>query len=1393
VSPLSRSLKFLSLVLITITPLFAADIWNSPSFSIDPQALRRAADAVKPEKHSQATALLNDLSFEFDGLGRLTETQHLIYRVENQQGVENWSETSGQWEAWHQAKPEIKVRVISTDGSVHWIDPKTLNDVPVHENAPDLYSDERRFGGPLPAIAPGVIVEEEVVTRDTAPLFAAGTVHRWILAWSIPVNRTHLVITHPDSLPLRYQPRLLPDAVVTKSHDNGIETITLDQGPIAAVSEEDPYVPPDLPTHPQIEFSTGTSWQQIAAEYARLTEDKVRPSDVQPLLPALNLKNAGRNEIIRHIVATLHRNIRYTGVEFGESNLIPQFPSETLKRKYGDCKDKATLLVAMLRAAGISAQLALLDSGPGRDVNPELPGMGMFDHAIVYVPASGSDPELWIDATAQYSQVGTLPWMDYGRSALVVSDKTESLKKTPELTAEQNLHLEFREFTLAEYGNATITEIDQESGPEEADYREYYLGDTKEVRQNTEEYVKDMYLADKLTSLEHADLADLDKSSNIKFVTKGRRGDTELTRAVAAIRVEGLFDRFPKYFQTTETDKAAAEPASSDHSDAVDDTEKPQPRTADWFIYPFATEWRYKIVAPLGFKLRALPSDKRESVGTATFSQHYSSNSDGSVVEAVLRVETTTTRMTVQQAKDLRDAVVKARHADPILITFDHIGQTLIDSGKIKEGLAAYRQIASQHPKEAVHKVQLAQAFLTAGLGEQARAVAREATVLEPTSALAFSTLAEILKHDEIGRSMHKGLDYDGAVAAYKKAVALDPKDKDTRVNLAILLEYDSEGTRYAEGAHLKEAVALFRELKKLDEDYMRTYEDNILYDLWYDHDYKGVLDDAAALPSSDVRKGFTLAAVAVLQGSDAALKKSLEMTSDEHSRSQALLDAGNLLMRVRKYPETSALSNAAAHGQSNGSQIARSAAIFASTKPFSELRIDSSDPRGAVQLLFAKLLSGSVSLAEMRSVTYTDPQAKSDEMDEKQFHQMLSTLHSQMRGADLPLPVIADLAVSNMRLTLDGDDSLGYKVIIEAPGAPTQTLFEIRDAGHYRIAGYSQSGQPEVNDLAFLALREVEKNNLPAARKWLDRARDEIHIDAGDDPLGGSLFPFFWTKGQEADAPTIRTAALLLVPAKHITDQQLSLLIATRDGAKNDLDRARLNLMLDYIYSARKNWSAMLPIATELMNAYPTSLRAFNFAVEAYTGLRRLDDWDQLVQSRIHAHPDELAYVRSSAQLAAYRNQFVKAREIIKGISDKGQANGSDLNLYSWYALELPGPIDQDTIDTAIRANDLTKNSNYAILHTLACVYAQAGKTSEARELLLKAMDAGSLEEPNSAVWLGFGLIAEQYGVLDAAESMFGRVEKDKVESPASNFSIAESHLEALHNAAKLSATSAR
>ena len=93
----------------------------------------------------------------------------------------------------------------------------------------------------------------------------------------------------------------------------------------------------------------------------------------------------------------------------------------------------------------------------------------------------------------------------------------------------------------------------------------------------------------------------------------------------------------------------------------------------------------------------------------------------------------------------------------------------------MKEALAAYRSLVALHPNEAVHHLQVAKVLLEAGMGEAARAEARQAVKLDPSSALAEKTLAQILKHDLVGRNLRAGSDLTGAAEAYRAAINWTP------------------------------------------------------------------------------------------------------------------------------------------------------------------------------------------------------------------------------------------------------------------------------------------------------------------------------------------------------------------------------------------------------------------------------------------------------------------------------------------------------------------------------------------------------------------------------------------------------------------------------------------
>ena len=176
----------------------------------------------------------------------------------------------------------------------------------------------------------------------------------------------------------------MPGRPARKTRD--ARSLVFELGPLPATDTPEDYLPAEDEKTPQVVFSTGKSWNDVAATYAGLVESHLDLDAVRPLAQKAIGQETDRDKIIERLLAALRSQIRYTGVEFGKGAIVPRSSRETLARRYGDCKDQATLLVAMLRVAGIRAQVALLRTGRYGDVAPGLPGLGDFDHAIVYIP-----------------------------------------------------------------------------------------------------------------------------------------------------------------------------------------------------------------------------------------------------------------------------------------------------------------------------------------------------------------------------------------------------------------------------------------------------------------------------------------------------------------------------------------------------------------------------------------------------------------------------------------------------------------------------------------------------------------------------------------------------------------------------------------------------------------------------------------------------------------------------------------------------------------------------------------------------------------------------------------------------------------------------------------------
>lgn len=1324
--------------------------WETGAFSAEPKEVVAAAAAIQPQKFANATVFLEERHIVIDSAERTTATMRIVYRIETKDAVRDWGTASATWSPWRQKRPEIRARVIAPDGTVATLDPKVLTESPAHDQRPEIYEDQRSYSGPLPAIEIGSIVEKETILEDTAPPTSHGIMRRSYVGYAEPTLHTVLEIKAPASVHLQYKIRKAPTVTVTRSEQNDLVSLRFEQAETSIVEPWERDLPADFEQRPMIDYATGESWSAVAQGYYKDIEGAIRPGEVGPLLEGTSgLKGT---DLLRRLVMNLHRKVRYTGLEFGSSALIPHAAGETVKSGYGDCKDKAIVLVSALKAAGIPAQLALLSTRGDSDVSPELAGLGIFDHAIVYIPGK---PGTWIDATAEYFDPGSLPWDDQGRFALLVGAKDGQLVRIPINTPAENSQIVRREFYLAEYGPARIVESLHGAGEESAILRSHYgQEETKQAREGLERYVKDAFLAEELTDVKHSSGSDLLKPFELRLeMAKARRGLTDLSDAVVAIRADSLLWGYPDYV------------LADDGTDKPDDPGW-KPRQNDIELQPFVTEWHYTIVPPPGFNAPTLPKDVEQALGPGKLSQHYEAGSNGTV-SATWRFDSVKERYSPAELKALRQAVHTLTQSNAVLISFPQRGAALLAQGKSREALAAYADLVKLHPNEAVHHIQIAYALLGAGFGEEARKEAQRATQLDAKNALSWSALGWIDQHDAIGRRFGRGFDLSGAVASYRTAIDLDPKEWTNYADLAVLLEYDDMGERYSRESKLDEAAAEYRALKQSNKEKGDSYNDNLLYALLYSRKWDDVLQLCNSLPATTTRHSLALAAIAARDGAEAALAEAARRESSESERSNVLVSAANMLTRLQQYPLVLDLLNAAAAGQENTSKLRGRIEVMQRVHHYQEILLPETDPRRIVQEFYLFLLDPRAKPEEMFRYMETDTRDQKEEAEKGARSAHL--LRSSLEGEDVSLPVARDLILSNLQMSVEGDEQTGFRIRTSGLGDKTQTMLVARRPEGYRIV----AGDTDIEMVGAEVLRRLAANDLKGAKIWLDWARELSTLNAGDDALSGPVFPRFWSRGDDPDPKAMRLAALSVLANSSAIGEYVDEVKSARTQTQG-ADATRLDLLLAHAASKLRDWKLLFDVSSRLAAATPTSDTALRFLVTASIFTKNWEPAQRAIDARLARISDDLTAIRVSAQLAEGKGDFVQSRTILRALIDKNRAEINDFNEYTWNALFV-GKVTDEDVALMQRAIANKSDSNYNEIHTLACLYAEIGKTKEARELLLRAMDSGGLGEPNEAIWFGFGRIAEDYGLPAVALSLYQRVGKTpEADFPTSTYSLA-------------------
>lgn len=377
---------------------------------------------------------------------------------------------------------------------------------------------------------PGVKVGDTVYVRKEHSTFAARCRNQWatvsVFEDFAPVLRTSLRVKCPKSLPIRRVAVRNPLGNIVSS------SVTNDDGSVVmtwcATNSPQAFWEPSMPTaYKQLQHvavSTSADWREMSRWYWELCAPHLAKTNAAMLAKIEELEEkvdgdgpVTRGKLLLEVFRFVSQEIRYMGLTMEDTSpgYAPHDVDITFDRRYGVCRDKAGLLVTMLRLAGFEAYPVLIMASSSK-MDPDVPSP-YFNHAIVAVNVSNDEPlrnalhidfdssrspYLLMDPTAE-STKDLLPSYESDCSYLVARPDGEGLLTTPMPSADENLLKIDSAATLDADGSLLIESGIRFNGLNDNVFRRHFLK-MKPVdrRRYFEEFVAGVYPGARLLKCE---------------------------------------------------------------------------------------------------------------------------------------------------------------------------------------------------------------------------------------------------------------------------------------------------------------------------------------------------------------------------------------------------------------------------------------------------------------------------------------------------------------------------------------------------------------------------------------------------------------------------------------------------------------------------------------------------------------------------------------------------------------------------------------------------------------------------------------------------------------------------------------------------------------------------
>lgn len=358
--------------------------------------------------------LLDDGIIRVERDGRTTRTYRQVVQVFTREAAERWGERSLSYNPQYERLRINWARVLRGDGTV-------LSSQPVHEHESDarvasrapVYTNRRVRRLSLGGVAPNTIVDVSYTLDYLKPAVPGD----FLLSWQVgaPTRRNRFLVDLPTGLGERIvEHNVGTPRVAQRYADRQVLTWTAREVPRQA---PEPYAGQPNDVDVAIDIGGPLTWAAIGRWYGRLLADRFVLTDSLAALVAAQVAAARTfDDSVRAMHRWVAQDFRYVSLSLGEGGYLPRLPAAVLETRYGDCKDKTVLFIAIARHFGWEAAPVLTNGT--NVIDSTLPSLDAFDHMIAAVRRDGT----WrfADVTAEFVPFGEVPPVLQGEFGLLL-------------------------------------------------------------------------------------------------------------------------------------------------------------------------------------------------------------------------------------------------------------------------------------------------------------------------------------------------------------------------------------------------------------------------------------------------------------------------------------------------------------------------------------------------------------------------------------------------------------------------------------------------------------------------------------------------------------------------------------------------------------------------------------------------------------------------------------------------------------------------------------------------------------------------------------------------------------------------------------------------------------